>query len=385
MRPRDAHESHRASTPLELLFDLTFVVAVSQAAGGLGRAVAADHLGPALIGYLEVFFAIWWAWMNFTWFASAYDTDDVPYRLLTLLQMAGVLVLAAGVPRGFDGDSTTLTVGYVLMRVAALTQWARAGRADPSTRDTAYRYVVGIAVVQVAWLLRLALPAGLGHPSFAVLALAELAVPVWAGRRVTTPWHPHHIAERFGLFTIIVLGECVLAATVAVQAAFDDGGLSADLLTLAVGGLLLLFALWWFYFLQPAGDGLASRPEASYLWGYGHYGIFAGLAAVGGGLEVAAEAPGHDVAAPDAVVAAAVAWPTALVLVLIWALHAGIGVQSPHVRALVAPAVVATLAVPGLTALGLPLPLSILLTAVPAAVLVAAGASAPPVGTGPDD
>jgi low temperature requirement protein LtrA len=95
MLRRDTAERHRASTPLELLFDLTFVVAVSQAAQGLAHKVEEGHLGSGVEAYLMVFFGIWWAWMNFSWFASAYDTDDVPYRLLTLLQMAGVLVLAA--------------------------------------------------------------------------------------------------------------------------------------------------------------------------------------------------------------------------------------------------------------------------------------------------
>ena len=79
---RDATEPHRAATPLELLFDLSFVVAVAAAAAELHHGIAEDHVGVSVLRYLMVFFAIWWAWMNFTWFASAYDTDDVPYRLL---------------------------------------------------------------------------------------------------------------------------------------------------------------------------------------------------------------------------------------------------------------------------------------------------------------
>jgi low temperature requirement protein LtrA len=82
-----------------------------------------------------VFFAIWWAWVNFTWFASAYDTDDVAYRLLTFVQIVGVLILAAGVPAAFvHGDFTVMTIGYVVMRVALVTQWLRAAHGDPSGR-----------------------------------------------------------------------------------------------------------------------------------------------------------------------------------------------------------------------------------------------------------
>ena len=155
MRARAVDEEHRVATPLELLFDLTFVVAVSQAAAALAHGVAEAHIASAVTGYLLVFFAIWWAWMNFTWFASAYDTDDVPYRLLTLMQMAGVLVLAAGVgPASDQYDYRAVTIGYVVMRLALVLQWVRAARSDPDHALTARRYAAGISAVQVLWLLR---------------------------------------------------------------------------------------------------------------------------------------------------------------------------------------------------------------------------------------
>lgn len=103
-RGRDIHEQHRVATPLELLFDLTFVVAVALAAAQLHHAEASHHVGQALPGYLVAFFAIWWAWMNYTWFASAYDNDDAIYRVFTLMQMGGVLVFATGVPGLFEGQ-----------------------------------------------------------------------------------------------------------------------------------------------------------------------------------------------------------------------------------------------------------------------------------------
>ena len=102
MSARDRAEAHRTSTPLELLFDLCFVVAIAQAGSELHHGLAAGHVFDAVRGYLLVFFAIWWAWMNFTWFASAYDSDDVPYRLAVFAQMAGALIIAAGVPRAFE-------------------------------------------------------------------------------------------------------------------------------------------------------------------------------------------------------------------------------------------------------------------------------------------
>jgi low temperature requirement protein LtrA len=104
MRPRSPEEAHRAATPLELFFDLVFVVAVAQAGLALHHSLAEGHILEGIIGYTAVFFAIWWAWMNFTWFASAYDCNDVPYRVATFVQLAGALILAAGVPQAFEGD-----------------------------------------------------------------------------------------------------------------------------------------------------------------------------------------------------------------------------------------------------------------------------------------
>ncbi|MEU4408954.1 low temperature requirement protein A [Streptosporangium sp. NPDC023963] len=338
MRARPTDEPHRVSSPLELLFDLTFVVAIAAVTARLAHGIAGGH-GPAgLLPFLQVFFAIWWAWMNFTWFASSYDTDDVAYRLLTMVQMAGVLVLAAGVPAAADdSDYRAVTLGYLIMRIGLVAQWLRAGAEDAPGRRTALRYAAGITVVQVGWVLRLLLSqAGVLPPSallpfFAGLAVLELAVPRWAERAGATSWHPHHIAERYGLFTIILLGESVLAATTGVEGAIEAAELSGSLVVIAVSGLVLLFALWWLYFLAPAGEGLSDRRHRSYLWGYGHYGVFAALAALGAGLEVAVEQTGHSVGASSLTICYAVAIPVGVFLALLWVVPASI-LAEPVVR-----------------------------------------------------
>src|SRR5688572_5001703 len=118
MLPRSKDEAHRASTPLELFFDLVFVVAIAQAGAALHHGFAEGHITESIFSYLAVFFAIWWAWLNFTWFASAYDCDDVPYRLATFIQITGALIIAAGVPQAFEhADYGIVVVGYVVMRL----------------------------------------------------------------------------------------------------------------------------------------------------------------------------------------------------------------------------------------------------------------------------
>ncbi|MGY1498498.1 low temperature requirement protein A [Streptomyces sp. QTS52] len=319
---RGRGESHRVASPLELFFDLCFVVAVAQAGVQLVHAVAEGHPGEGILNYAMVFFAIWWAWMNFSWFASAYDNDDVLYRVVTLVQIAGVLVLAAGVSRAFeDHDFLVVWLGYLVMRLPMAAQWLRAARAATGAeRTTALRYAGGVLLCMVGWLGLVVLPES-GRPwLFLVMALVELAVPVYAERNFTTSWHPHHISERYGLFTIIVLGEAIAAATVAVKSGVEENDALADLVPIAAGGLLIVFAAWWIYFAVPIHGRLRTSGQA-FLWGYGHYLIFASAAAIGAGLEVTVEQAVGKAHISTTAASAAVTLPTALFLVTVWALH----------------------------------------------------------------
>ncbi|MFI9341495.1 low temperature requirement protein A [Streptomyces sp. NPDC052773] len=319
---RGRDEAHRAATPLELFFDLCFVVAVAQAGLQLVHAVAEGHAGEGILNYAMVFFAIWWAWMNVTWFASAYDNDDALFRVATLVQIAGVLVLAAGVSRAFDDhDFGVVWLGYLIMRLALAAQWLRAARAAAGAeRTTALRYAAGVLLCQVGWLGLVLLPEPARPWMFLAMAVAELCVPVLAEKDHPTSWHPHHIAERYGLFTIIVLGETIAAATVAVKSGVDENHALGELLPIAVGGLLIVFCAWWIYFVVPAHGRLRSNRQA-FLWGYGHYAIFASAAAIGAGLEVAVEQAVGKAHISTLSASAAVTLPTALYLLTVWALH----------------------------------------------------------------
>jgi len=324
MTGRDPNEAHRTATPLELLFDLCFVVAVAQAAGALHHDLAEGEIAHGVVSYLIIFFGVWWPWLNFTWFASAYDTDDVQYRLLTFVQIAGVLVVAAGVPAAFqDMDYTVSVGGYVIMRIALVAQWLRAAREDPVGRPVAIRFAVAIALIQLGWVLRVIVGWNeFGFVAFGVLLVLELAVPYWAERSGReTPWNPGHIIERYGLFTIIVLGECVLATTTAVQVAFDAGGLLGALLTVAAGGLLLVFAMWWAYFKHEPDVGHHRSLRAMIGWGYGHYFVFAAVAAVGAGLQVAAETTHDATHLGPAVAASTVSVPVVVFLASVGIIH----------------------------------------------------------------
>lgn len=299
MSGRDPREAHRPATPLELLFDLTFVVAFGAAGNELAHALAENHVTSGLIGFALAMFAVCWAWINFSWFASAYDTDDWEFRLLTMVQMAGVLIFALGLPEMFESvhegdriDIQMMVAGYVVMRVAMVGQWLRVMREDPDRRECARIYVVTLIGSQAGWVALALADVSIG--TFFLLALVligiETAGPVVAeGWRGGTPWHPHHIAERYGLLAIITFGEVILGTVAAMSALVHDPdiGWTVDAGIVLGAGIGLAFGLWWTYFAIPWADILHHHRERSFFWGYGHMPIYAAIAAGGAGLHVA--------------------------------------------------------------------------------------------------
>jgi low temperature requirement protein LtrA len=316
LSPRNPQESHRSATPLELFADLCYVVAIAQAALTLHHEIVEGHAGAALVYFCLAFFGIWWAWLNFAWFNSAYDPDDTVHRLLTLLQVLGSLVLAAGVPRFFEQDFRLGVTGYVIMRIGLVLMWLRVVAGDPERRATARRYVTGLVVIQATWVvvvLVMEIPIWL----FVVLAAADFAVPFLAEKAEPTPWHPHHIAERFGLFFIIVLGETVLSVALTLQVALDKEHPPTALAAVVAGGVLITFCAWWLYFSREDADVLTGN-DVGFVWGFGHYVIFAGAAAFGAGLAARVEYYEHHAHVSDIVSSAFVAGPVAAFLAAWW-------------------------------------------------------------------
>jgi low temperature requirement protein LtrA len=300
MTGRDPDEDGRAATPLELLFDLTFVVAVGQAANLFAHSVFEGHTWTGLIAFAIAVFAIVWAWINFSWFASAFDTDDWVFRVVTMVQMVGVCIAALGLPNLFRSidegghvDNRILVIGYVIMRLAMVSQWLRAARQSPVHRACCMAYAKWVAAAQVGWvalaIANLALVPTLG--AIVALNLVEFYGP-WRAEHLAgggTPWHPHHIAERYSLFAIIALGEGVVGTVAALSSVEDAaGGITTDVLLVGAAGIALTFGMWWTYFTVPSGEVLEVHRERGFVWGYGQMVVFAGIIATGAGLHVAA-------------------------------------------------------------------------------------------------
>ena len=327
MLARSPHESHRVASTLELLFDLVFVVAIATAAAQLHHALASGHAAHGVVSYLMVFFCIWWAWMNFSWFASAFDNDDVLYRIAVFVQMAGALLIAAAAEGAFEGHWLPMAMGYGVIRVVAVLQWLRAGRHNPHLRPATTRYAIGIFVLQLAWfaLVLFGTPS-VFMPVFVFLVVLELLVPMWAERAVMTSWHPHHIAERYGLLTLIVLGESILSTAKAVQGGIVEHFLDVGFMLACLGALLVIFCMWWLYFEEEGVAHRLNNYKTAFYWGYGHYFVFASAAAAGAGLAAQVDFRlGHAQGLSAQSVGFGLTIPVAIYVFTTWLIHKRVG------------------------------------------------------------
>lgn len=380
MTGRDPDEEHRVSSPMELFFDLTFAIAFGVCGTQTAHLFVEGHFGKGLIGFVFAMFAIIWAWINYTWFASAFDTDDWLFRLLTMTQMVGVLVLAVGLTPVFhsieEGDGLsigTVVLGYVVMRVAQVAMWLRASRnAAPPLRRGCFTYAAGVAIVQAGWIGFYLL-----HPHGAtilagwiILVLAEVMVPVLGERSGgSTPWHPHHIAERYGLLALIALGECLIG-TIGTLAALIADGWTVDVALVGLAGTGLAFLLWWVYFAMPGGVLLARQRDKAFRFGYGHGPLFAAIAGIGAGLDVCAAWLEGDAHITPAQVILCVAVPVGVFTIAILALYTLLlGFDVLHVGVCVGVLLVLALAVV-LAAGGVGVPVCLLVVAAGPLLLV---------------
>ncbi len=357
MAGRDPDEQHRVATPLELLFDLTFVIAFGISANEFAHKLAEGHVGAGLLGFAFATFAVCWAWINFSWFASAYDTDDWVYRVMTMVQMVGVIVMALGFPPMFASieegghvDNRVMVAGYIVMRIALVGQWLRAASQDPDHRRACLTYAVWVAVAQIGWLAALIMHTSIAVTFVLVVVLIgmETLGPVIAEYRSGgTPWHAHHIAERYGLLAIIALGEGVVGTVAFLSAVVDEQGWSFDAAFIVVAGIGLTFGMWWSYFVVPQAELLRAHPERSFWFGYLPIMMYGAIVATGAGLHVAGYYIEHHSKLNSVQTVVAVAAPVGLYVLSIYALYFVIvrRVAVFHVVLLVLTAVVLAIAV----------------------------------------
>jgi low temperature requirement protein LtrA len=284
-RGRGVDEMRRA-TWLELFFDLVFVAAVSQ----LANALAAQPTPTRFFEFLGLFVPVWWAWMGFTFYANRFDTDDLLYRVLMLCAMFAVAALATTIPSVLRGETNGFALAYIAVRIVLVTLYARANRHVEEARPLTRIFLTFFSAAIVVWAISLALDSPWVYMAWACALGLELFAPTRAWKAIRdAPVDPRHLPERFGLLTLIVLGESVLAVVLGVSKVSWDARSAAA----AATGFIVAAALWWIYFDFLDESALTARGIFGGLtYTYMNYFVVVGLAALGAGVKLAVL--GHD-------------------------------------------------------------------------------------------
>ncbi len=283
LRSNDDQSLEKHSDWLELLYDLIFVAAISQIALNL----SANYTPITFLESIPLFFAIWWGWSGHTFYLDRFGTDDILNRALTMLQMVVVASLAVNVRNALTTTGEGFAISYAVLRFILVAQYIRVGRNLPDARPLTRRYSIGFGIAATIWLISAFIPAPYRFVLWGVALFVDFLTPFRAGDlHINFPTHPTHLPERFGLFTIIIIGEAIVSVVVAIS------NVGFNLYTALIGlmGLLISFSIWWGYFeeaggaearVQDRGDQIAKYQ----LWIYSHFPLLLGIVGAAAGIK----------------------------------------------------------------------------------------------------
>lgn len=288
LRPLDSSERERHASWLELFFDLVFVLAVAQVAHVLNE--HSDFAGT--LKFLALFVPVWWSWVGFTFYADRFETDEAIYRILTFAAMLAVAALSVNLENAFSaaGDAPFVFC-YVLVRVLLIALYIRSAYHVPLARSLSVQFIVGFGIAATLLLFSLFFEPPVRYIIWAIALALEIVTPFLNFKATKlVPFDSSHIPERFGLFTIIVLGEAVIAtANGAAEVSWNFQTIAA-----AAIGFAMAACLWWLNFDFVEDGAIKSNsllPRLVYL--YGHFFIVASVVALGIGVEHAVKETGN--------------------------------------------------------------------------------------------
>jgi low temperature requirement protein LtrA len=308
-------DEDRHATWLELFFDLVFVISIAEVV----HTVEDDRSLGGFLGTAGLFVSIWWAWLGFTVYADRFDTDDLLHRVLMLAGMLAVIAMALSVHDALHGGSTQFALSYVAVRAVVVALNVRARRHAAEARPLLNLFVTAFSIGAGLWLVSLLVPEPYRYLLWAAGLVVDLSAPwLGRGRMARAPIQASHITERFGLFTLIVIGESVIS--VAQGAAGVDW--EPGTLAVAVVGFLAVACLWWIYFEYIGALAIRSVLEGLF-FSYSHLPLLAGLVSVAVGTELAVvQSAGGEV---ERATALALGGGTALYLLALTVMHATTG------------------------------------------------------------
>jgi low temperature requirement protein LtrA len=280
----------RHATWLELFFDLVFVVAIAQLAH-----VLHDELSwSGIRDFAVLFVPVWWLWIDFSYFADQYDVEKGFYRFIMVGVMLGVIVLAITIPKALHGGSAEFATVYAALRLVIIALYIQAWRFVPQSKELAARYTTSFSIAFALWLVSIVVPEPARFVLWAIALGIEISNgPITYATIRSVPAQVSHMDERFGLFVIIVLGEAILAVTTGVA----DTNWQWRATLAGISGFITAASLWWMYFeradasvINWALRGGRRALMLSYIYGYSHVLVFAGIVAIGVAIQTAIEA-----------------------------------------------------------------------------------------------
>lgn len=285
LRRDEDFDIERKVSWLELFFDLVFVVVLARLAHDLAHHPDLDHL----IDFVLLFAAVFWAWNAFTYYIERFESGGLEQRFFVFAAMAAVAALAIWTEGGLGSHYTGFAWAYIAVRCVNMVQWLRASIHVPSFRPVGVRFIGGFAVVAALLLVAIGLDDTPRRVVFAVAILIDIATPLFTLRhqaslpRLSTSKFP----ERFGLFTILVLGESVVGVITGLSEINEAGELGARQLADGALGLLVGIGLWWIYFDFVARRAAKPVLSMALAWVYLHLAALAAIMATGAAISVA--------------------------------------------------------------------------------------------------
>lgn len=280
----------RRVTWLELFFDLVFVTAVAE----VGSPLSADYSTAGLFRYAFLFVLIWWGWIGHTLYCTRFDHDDLANRLLVLAQCFIAVVMAANAKEALDSRSSAgFAAAYSGMRIIQVVQYLRA-RSLPATRALTTRYAAGFGTAALLWVASAVVNVPGRYWLWGMALAVDFATP-WLAARHGRRFPPDaaHFPERFGLFTIILLGEFVAAVMRGIE---SQEYWSFAAASTAFTGMAFAFAVrWWYFDVAKSAEERHIRNSRQArlfeLWQYAHLPLFLSIAVAGIGFQRAISLP----------------------------------------------------------------------------------------------
>lgn len=261
---------------LELFYDLIYVATIIQ----LGNVLSNNVGWLGVLGFAGLFTALWGTWTSFTFYSNRFVVDDVLHRGLVFVQMFTIGAMAVSVGAVVEGRPMVFCLAYAGARWVLVALYYRAWRHVPDARAMTRRYVLGFGVAAVFWTASAFVPWPWTFLLWGVAIGVDLFTPLSpASRELSARLPPDvlHMSERYGLLTIIVLGESFVK--VLSEAAANPG--DVGMLTMAAMGLAISCSLWWVYFDDVGGSRIRKGRLTPFVWIYTHLPLTIGVTAVG--------------------------------------------------------------------------------------------------------